>query len=499
MKTAKNLLIPFIIMILLAVGVVVFFAIDKRWSRSPAQTSVNSVDVLYISPVDVASVSVLHKENNLTVRVDKKTSNNGSDSYIYAGDDKDGDSYSQSELSIFMEAMSSFVGCTPVQDSKNLADFGLDAPNFTVTVKKTDGSTVVILIGNLSPDSESCYICAQGSSEVYMVTADRYKSASKVAKDFLDSRIIKVSLSGIESVRFVRKKDSVDLSASCNYDESADSVSFRFNKPFEIDSSAYFDRLIERICDLEANEYEDASSDNLLEFGLTNPAFTVTLKMKNGMAYMLDFSSAKSGFYYGRLNGTGKVFKIAATKLESLEIPVLSFINSYVFNDPCENVISVECSDRDRKFVMKLDVPKDKAISDAGSTVTLDGRNAKVSSITGRSYAAMLYESIFCIDIGGVDEYAAIPENARPMMTITVFDRNHSSVVYDFYRRSDDSYYVCKNGQYTKFYVYQRELYNDGGTDTYDYGIWPAYEILTKAITNQINGIYEIPTNKENA
>ena len=108
----------------------------------------------------------------------------------------------------------------------------------------------------------------------------------------------------------------------------------------------------------------------------------------------------------------------------------------------------------------------------------------------------MLYESVFCINIGGVEENAVIPEGSAANTTITVFDRNHSAVIYEFYKRNDTSFYVCKNGKYTKFYVYGRELYNDGGTDTYDYGLWPAYEILTKAITNNINGMYEIPENE---
>ena len=108
----------------------------------------------------------------------------------------------------------------------------------------------------------------------------------------------------------------------------------------------------------------------------------------------------------------------------------------------------------------------------------------------------MLYESIFCINIGGVDETDPVTEGVTPVTTIRIFDRNHSSVVYDFYKRSDSTCYVFRNGQYTKFYIFNRELYNDGGSDTYDYGIWPAYEMLTKAITNGINGVYDIPDAK---
>ena len=104
-------------------------------------------------------------------------------------------------------------------------------------------------------------------------------------------------------------------------------------------------------------------------------------------------------------------------------------------------------------------------------------------------------------DVGSTYTKAVILDETGKMVadtTIKVYDHNHSVVVYEFYRRSDDSFYLKKNGEYTGFYVFKRGLYNDGGADTYSYGIWPAYEILTKAITNGINGVYEIPVESEN-
>lgn len=496
MKSAKNLLIPLIVMILLAIGVVVFFALDNIKKKPGGTTGGQTVDLLYISPVEIASVNVFHKTGNIDVRVEKKTDNGGSPVYTYLGSDKGTDGYSQTAMEEFVSALTSFVGCTTLSESGNLSDFGLDDPAFTVTVTKTDGTKAVIRIGNLSPDKSHCYICSGDSTTVYYISAEKYSYALKVSNDFLDSRLIDVEMSDIDSVRFVRKKDSMDLSASCVYDEESDSFSFRFNKPFEIDSSTYFDKLIENICSLEAKEYEDSSSDRLTEYGLSNPEYSVTVRLKSGSAYTMDLSSRHNGYYYGRLNGTGKIFKIESDRIESIESPVLVLISDFVFYDTCDNVVSVECSGPEKKFVLKLDVAKGKAISDSESSVTLDGRNAKVSNASGRSFAAMLYESVFCINIGGVEENAVIPEGSAANTTITVFDRNHSAVIYEFYKRNDTSFYVCKNGQYTKFYVYGRELYNDGGTDTYDYGLWPAYEILTKAITNNINGMYEIPENE---
>ena len=493
MKSAKNLMIPFIILVFLGIGAVVFFAVDKRMKQPEGTSAGNKVDLLYLSYVDISSVNVLHRDGNHNIRIDMKNAANGSRSYIYAGSDKADYSYSQSKMGEFVSYLTSFIGCVPVKENADLSEFGLDNPAFTVTLTKNDGSSSVILIGDVSPDPEYCYVCAQGTSSVYLNSITQYKYASMTAKDFIDAKLFNISMSEIDSVSFIRKKDSADLLANCIYDEEKEGFSFKFVKPFEIASSDYFDRLIENICSLEANAYEEVTFDNLSKFGLSSPEFTITLKTKDLKEHTIILSSARGSYYYGRLDGSGKIFKVEADKIATIEAPVLVLLSDYVFYDKCENIDSIECFAPEKRFSMKLDVEKGNAISDARSTVTLDGRNAKVTSSSGRSYAAMLYEAVFCINIGGVEENAVISSSAVPVTTITIFDRNHSSVVYTFFKRNDDSYYVCKNGQYTKFYVYGKELYNDGGTDTYDYGLWPAYEILTKAITSQINGVYDIP------
>ena len=498
MKSAKNLLIPFIVMILLAIGVVVFFAVDRGMKNRTAETTYAKVDLLYINPVEISSVNVLHRDGGINVKVERSQTANGSVVYNYSGSDKGPGVYSQGDMESFLTTMNSFVSCLAIAENANLSDYGLNDPAFTVTITKTDGSQKVILIGNQALDGEGCYVCAAGTNSVYIAGPDKLFAAAKTGNDFLDDRLIDKHIKDLETVRFSRNKDSVELSGVCVHDESADTYTFKFTKPFEIGSSTYFDKLIENICSMSAVGYEDASTENLSKYGLGIPRVSIVLGFKGGETYTVDLSSAAGGFYYGRINNAGKIFRVEASKLEISESPLLSLISEYVFYTTCDAVDSVECSGNRGKFVLTLEVKKNKAISDSDSKVSLDGRNAKVTNGSGRSYAAMLYESIFCLNVGGVEENAIIPETAVADTTIKVYDHNHSVVVYEFYRRSDDSFYLKKNGEYTGFYVFKRGLYNDGGADTYSYGIWPAYEILTKAITNGINGVYEIPVESEN-
>ena len=79
------------------------------------------------------------------------------------------------------------------------------------------------------------------------------------------------------------------------------------------------------------------------------------------------------------------------------------------------------------------------------------------------------------------------------MISFSFVDKTYNTTLYEFYTRDSDSYYVYKNGEYMSFYVYSRELFNNGGSDTYSYGCWSAYELLSEAISGNINGIYDIP------
>ena len=78
------------------------------------------------------------------------------------------------------------------------------------------------------------------------------------------------------------------------------------------------------------------------------------------------------------------------------------------------------------------------------------------------------------------------------MQQSAFIEKNYATSVYEFYRRDLDTYYVFKDGEYMNFYVYATEIFNDGGTDTYSYGYWRAYELLNQAITDNRNGIYDL-------
>ena len=84
-------------------------------------------------------------------------------------------------------------------------------------------------------------------------------------------------------------------------------------------------------------------------------------------------------------------------------------------------------------------------------------------------------------------------------MTLKYVTKHYETINLSFIQRDTDSYYVMVNDEYSSFYIYSRELFKDGGTDTYSYGAWAAYELAQEAIDNAINGMYDIPVDTEEA
>jgi hypothetical protein len=197
------------------------------------------------------------------------------------------------------------------------------------------------------------------------------------------------------------------------------------------------------------------------------------------------------GYCFGYIKGINKIFAVYDYQLDGANLQELVLIDPYVCYCFVNDIKFITGTYGSQTFRFELDVPNGKSITSDNSTVTLDGRNAKVSDSYGRAYYSILFESIACIKIGGIEMNPTLGASS-PEISLSFQDKNYNTTVYDFYKRDATSYYVYKNGEYMHFYVYAEEIFNDGGTDTYNYGFWKAYELLSKAITENMNGIYDL-------
>lgn len=494
MKSVKNLIVPALILVALIIGAIVYFAVDKyRNDKINETTGSGMIEVVYFNSMDISSVSVFSRDTGYTTSVSCSTDSTGITSYEYQGDDKDPSAdYSQSKLSHFVSLMSSFYGFANVSSSGNLAEYGLDNPAFTVTINALNGSVTTVYLGNKSPDGKYCYLNVSGSQDIYTVTAITLDNANVTSVFFLDSRALDISYQDLDTVHFDRKSDGLSLDARVSVTASG-IANFEIYKPYKHAASQYFGTLIDTIVSLEIKDYVAVSDSEKASYGLDDPEFHFVLNMKNGDKTEIYFGKKIDNSYYGYISGSDICFVINSNQLEGLELKELILIDPYICYCYVKDISSITGTYGDKTFKFELDVPDGKSITSQEAFVTLDGRNAQISDSLGRSYCSILFESIACISIGGIETNASVNTVPGPVMSLSFLDKNYVTTTYDFYSRDNDSFYVFKDGEYTGFYVYSRELFNDGGTDTYSYGCWKAYELLSEAISGNVNGIYDLP------
>lgn len=491
MKSLKNLLVPFIILIALVICAVVYFAVENIKGREPSETTSGMIDVVHYSTADIASVSVKNNSTGYTSVV--SCTKNGSDIvYAYQGDEfSSSEKYSQQKMGNYVALLSSFSCNSKVSSEGNFAEYGLDKPRFKITINGIDGKNTVIYIGNDSPDPQFSYMYLDGSKDIYTITSTKAVISENTAVNFLDSVMVGLDFSEITSVHFDRKSDKLSVDANVTMGSNG-IASFTFVSPYNHPASNYFGHMMDTIAKLEISEFVNISLSELASYGLSDPAYHFTFDKKDGTKTELDLSKLINGYYYGRLSGINKYFMISEQLIDGLDLQETTLLDPYICYCYAKDYTSITGTYNGKTFKFELDVPDGKSIMATESTVKLDGRNAKIEDSFGRSYCSLLFESIACIKIGGVEMDAKVNKSSAAELTLSFIDRNYETTVYEFYKRDSDSYYVFKNGEYMSFYVYSREIFNNGGTDTYNYGYWKAFELLNDAISGNSNGIYDI-------
>lgn len=499
MKNGKSLLIPFIIMVVLFIGVMIFFAVSR--SNDSAQPSDQSVvNALYVNSSDVKTVTVTSSNPDfpqVCINVTKK--DDSSLDYTYCGSDFDPEViYSDSKMSAYVLMLTDYSTATVVSENANMSDFGLDIPRYTIVIETVSGTISKVAFGNTSFSGESCYIRIDDGNTVYSVPVDKLDYISDRSIDLIDTTVLSIDPASLTEVEFMRKTDDIDLKATCTADASG-YVIYTFYDPFVLNSGTYFDSLIENICYLDITEFVEIDSADLASYMLDDPEYHFILKCSDGSTTEVLLSENIAGYYYGYVAGTGKYFSISDSQIQGLEIPSVQYLDSYVSYYQASDISTLKGSYDGLTFEFKINTDSEGSISGDDSTVTLDGRNAKVFNSDGRSYCAVLFESFACMEIGGIDTSAVVNTSATPELILEYTTTQYEIHTIEFYKRSDNSYYVVKDGEYTKLFVYSKELFNDGGTDTYNYGVWAAYELLKTAIDENVNGVYDIPVTTEEA
>lgn len=481
---------------LVLVGVAVVVIVTNSKQADTEQTEVSAgEEVLTISPTLISSIEVTRADGT-GIGFQGSVDETGNIFWSLL-DEYDSDvPLNNSGITSWAFVLSSFMSNGTIGNSAdlNLAEYGLEEPVYTITITQYDGTVDYIYIGNKTAVGNDCYFMVEGNPNVYTIAAAKYSYCGYQLIDFLESAGLGIDYGSLSTVEFKRASDGIDLIATCELYETGDPI-FTAVSPFEIECSPYFVSFIDSIVRLEITSFVEIPEDQLADYGIEDPSYEFTFTMDDGRVVTLNLSSSIGGYYYGTSNIIDGYFKISELQVTNIDTQLMMLLSSYLVYYPATEMQRITGTYGDQSFTYEISTTGSISAEDA--TAQLNSRDARVFNSEGRSYAAILYESLITISVTDVDT-SANPA-FEPEIEFAFITTDYQTHTLSFVPRDNNSYYAFLNGTYTNFIVPASELFNDGGANTFDYGAWAAYELATEAIDNQIAGVYDIPAQEDAA
>ncbi|MCR5415724.1 MAG: DUF4340 domain-containing protein [Pseudobutyrivibrio sp.] len=265
MRRKKTLIILCIILAVAIVAIVIEHAVKQHVDK------INTVDeeVFAITNDEVTNLSVEYGSDSVTLEKTDDVWHYTEDADFPVDQDKVADLFSN-----FESVHASFI----IDDVTDYAQYGLGAPQATVTFTTADGDRVVTF-GDYSTIDQKRYICVDGGS-VYLIDTDFLEDLSGAVGDYLDSDEV------YDYQQLTNLTMSGDASVNVEYDPDGDYTYTDAYDYYSVDgdshkalSSSKIDTLLTTLQSMDLSKYETykATSDDVAKYGLDNPNITVKI------------------------------------------------------------------------------------------------------------------------------------------------------------------------------------------------------------------------------
>jgi len=324
-------------------------------------------------------------------------------------------------------------------ESGNLADFGLEKPSMTITVKLENGETKSFRIGDETPDKGGSYMMMNDDKNIYVVFNSLVNSLKVDLDAIRDFAVVKYKANDLRKLRMQYKdKPAIELVYG---DKSVFSVSdWVMKEPYQwgVDGKT-IGEILGKVTSLELNEYVGEGEENLKEYGLNEPSASLEITGKDDKTIELILGKNKDdNLVYCKLGDNDAIYTIEQSQVDFLENEAFKMISKYalVVKESTVDKLSVESSDQ-------------------SGTVEIVREGEEVSyKLDGNPVAEEDFKE-FYQELIGLELDGAVKKEVgkNPEVTFT-FHRNESpetiSVAYIPY---DENYYAVSIDGKAQFYI----------------------------------------------
>jgi hypothetical protein len=185
--------------------------------------------------------------------------------------------------------------------------FGLDPPQASVEFQTRSGQKHTLLIGDKDFSGSDVYTIVDDQPKVSLLPLSLLTTAEKPLKDFRDLNVLHVDSADVSS--FTLKNPSGDLAIER---DSKDSTQWKFTKPEKVDADPdVVGAMLNAISGARISDIASEKPDNLVHYGLANPAITFNAVKNDGDTVSLAVGKKVGDEYYARDLSRPLIFEVS--------------------------------------------------------------------------------------------------------------------------------------------------------------------------------------------
>lgn len=454
-RQVRNLVIAVCVVVALGAGVLLLNVLPggkKSSTSSSGSSSSSSIGLLSIKSGAFHSLHVTNAAGGYTITLSGGT---------YTVDAlKDAPSNQSAIQSKVNDVLGLKATALIQKDVTDLTQYGLAAPTATLDVTTADGKTSTVKIGNQAPSGSGVYVLKPGTNDVYLSATMMNDNFSQSAMQYASTTVSALSPSAnISAYKFggtarptpftvaVKTQSSAASSGS----SAAASYTYALAQPYAYDGNdTNLGKITTALQSLSATSVVsvDVSPQSLAQYGLQNPAYTLTYTV-DGKDTTLSFGNAdsSSNTVYMTISGKQAVYQVDTSTAAAF------------YNDQLADVLSTALVTSDVSTVKTLTVQSGSEtytfnLSGSSDKLAVTDANGKKVDATGfRNY----YQTILAVATRGG---ASSPAGVSPSLTLTfTYNDGTAQRTVSFLPDGSDKSVVEINGN-GGLYVYNSDISN---------------------------------------
>lgn len=414
---------------------------DKIAKKDAAEDGSQTIRITDYSDDKIKSITVENPDGTFIIEKKDKTWTLTSPT--------DFNSDSSKVSSIVTNAESVIADKLVEENPKNLSMYGLDKP-VTLTIKLTDGTDKVILLGNKTPTGSGYYALDKAVNKVYVL--DTYTSEKLLFKknDIRSTALYTVTSDKIITLAMDRDGSNVFKSKKLS------DTNWSLTSPIECNANSNaIEPMLTAISGVTVSEFVESNAADLDKYGLAKPKYVFDFSTSEG-SYKLQLGAEKTkgSLIYAKLDGSNEVYAIDESAFTFLDKPFNEIVEAFVYIVNIDQVNKIELDMDGKKTVMGIETFKDsegKADADKDK-FTVDGKDASGKDANDDQPFRTFYQDLVGISMDSIDVNAKPAGNAE--ITVTYYLKSAPGTMkVEFLPKDAENYYVVENGKYTGMVV----------------------------------------------